>query len=99
MLEDDLSRLKVTKNEATVMRMVFSRPFIVAYLMNMLSVISGFFAVNNFKKYGQMNGITNENYLAWVGSIAAVFNSSRFVWSTATDYFPYKLVYGILLCM
>ena len=89
----------MTKNEATIVRMVFSRPFIVAYFMNMLSVISGFFAVNNFKKYGQKNGIDNENYLAWLGSIAAIFNSSRFVWSLATDYFSYKLVYGILLCM
>ena len=65
--------------------------------MNVLSIISGFFAVNNFKKYGQLNGLTNENYLAALGSAAAVFNSIRFVWSMATDYFSYRLVYGIML--
>ena len=67
--------------------------------MNVLSVISGFFAVNNFKKYGQLNGLTNENYLAALGSAAAVFNSIRFCWSMATDYFSYRLVYGIMLVM
>ena len=99
LLEEDLNRLKVTKSEATMMRMVFSQPFIICYLMNMLSVISGFFAVNNFKKYGQKNGLDNENYLAMLGSVAAVCNSIRFIWSMATDYLSYKLVYGILLVM
>ena len=79
--------------------MIFSQPFIVIYIMNMLSVISGFFAVNNFKKYGQLNGLTNENYLAWLGSIAAVCNSIRFIWSMATDHFSYKVVYAVLLVM
>ena len=99
LLEEDLSRLRVTKNEATMMRMVFSQPFVVAYFMSMFSVISGFFAVNNFKKYGQKNGLDNENYLAWVGSVAAVCNTIRFLWSMATDYLSYKLVYGTLLVM
>ena len=67
--------------------------------MNMLSVISGFFAVNNFKKYGKLNGLDNENYFAWVGSAAAVCNSIRFVWSMATDHLSYKLVYSVLLVM
>ena len=65
----------------------------------MLSVVAGFFTVNNFKRFGQLNGLTNENYLAWVGSAASVFNSIRFVWSLGTDHFPYKLVYGILLIL
>ena len=99
MLEGDLNRLKVTKNEATMVRMIFSQPFVVAYFMNMFSVISGFFAVNNFKKYGQKNGLDSEDYLAWLGSVAAVCNSIRFIWSMATDYLSYKLVYGILLVM
>ena len=63
----------------------------------MLSVISGFFVVNNFKKYGQLNGLTNEKYLAWLGSVAAIFNAIRFVWSLATDHFSYRVVYGVLL--
>ena len=82
-----------------MLRMVCSQQFWVVYIMNTLSVISGFFAVNNFKKYGQLNGLTNENYLAWLGSVAAVCNSIRFIWSMATDYFSYKVVYGIMLVM
>ena len=77
--------------------MILSQPFIVLYIMNCLSVSSGFFAVNVFKKYGQLNGLTNEDYLAWLGSIAAICNASRFIWSTMTDYYSYKLIYGILV--
>ena len=69
------------------------------YIMNGLSVMSGYFAVNNFHQYGIENGLTNEKYLAWVGSAAAICNSIRFVWSTMTDYLSYKLVYSILLIM
>ena len=96
------SELKVDsekKVESTMTQMVFSRHFVVLYTMNFLSIASGYFAVNNFKKYGQLNGITNENFLAIVGSIAAVCNSIRFVWSFMTDYLSYKLVYAILLIM
>ena len=82
-----------------VMQMVCARPFILLYVMNTLSLITGIFAINNFKLYGQKNGLTNENYLAWVGSVAAVCNAIRFIWSTATDYVPYKSVYAVLLCI
>ena len=82
-----------------MIRMVLSQPFIVIYLMNTLSVISGFFAVNNFKVYGIINGLNDENYLSVLGSVGAVFNSIRFVWSLGTDHFSYKTVYGILLVM
>ena len=99
LLNEELDNLKVTKQEATFTRMILSQPFIVLYIMNFLSIISGFFAVNNFKKYGQLNGLTNEDYLAWLGSIAAICNASRFIWSFMTDYFPYKLIYGILVSM
>ena len=47
-----MDRLKVTKAEATVWRMVLSKAFILIYIMNFFSVLSGFFAVNNFKQYG-----------------------------------------------
>ena len=79
--------------------MILSQPFIIIYIMNFMSICSGFFAVNNFKFYGIKKGLTDENYLAWLGSIAAVCNSIRFIWSFATDYFSYKVVYGVLLLM
>ena len=67
--------------------------------MNTCSICSGFFAVNNFKNYGLKVGLTDENYLAWLGSVAAIFNAIRFCWSFMTDYFSYKSVYGVLLVM
>lgn len=96
-LADDLRGLKVTRDETSMIRMILSTQFILIYVMNMLSIITGFFAVNNFKKYGQLNGLDDENYLAWLGSAAAICNAIRFCWSGLTDHFSYKLIYGILL--
>ena len=79
--------------------MILSKQFILIYIMNAMSIMTGFFAVNNFKTYGQANGLTNDDYLAIVGSAASVCNSVRFLWSWATDYLPYKFVYGFLLIL
>mmetsp|Transcript_31553 Transcript_31553/g.41789 ORF Transcript_31553/g.41789 Transcript_31553/m.41789 type:complete len:330 (+) Transcript_31553:296-1285(+) len=98
-LQEDLSRLEVIRDSESKMRMVLSQPFLVVYVMNMLSVITGFFTVNNFKQFAILNDIKDESYLAWVGSAAAIFNSIRFIWSLATDHFSYKLIYGIMLTM
>ena len=77
--------------------MFCSKQFLLLYFMNAMSIMTGFFAVNNFKTFGQANGLNDDSYLAIVGSAAAVCNSSRFMWSWATDYLPYRLVYSILL--
>lgn len=98
-LGNELKAMEKTESEAPVLRMVLSQPFILLYVMNTMSLISGIFAVNNFKSYGQANDITDEKFLAWVGSVAAIMNSIRFVWSAATDHFTYKSVYAILICM
>lgn len=82
-----------------MLRMIFSKQFLVLYIMNILSIATGFFTINNFKKFGMLNGLTNENYLAWVGSVGAVMNSMRFVWSALTDKFSYRTIYTILLVM
>lgn len=79
--------------------MIFSKQFWLLYIMNAMSIMSGFFAVNNFKTYGQANGLESDTYLAMVGSAAAICNSSRFMWSWATDYLPYKFVYSLLLML
>ena len=46
--------------EFTMKQMCFSKPFILLYIMNACSIMTGFFAVNNFKTYGLANGITND---------------------------------------
>ena len=61
--------------------------------------MTGFFTVANYKTYGQANGLNDDNYLAFLGSFAAVCNTIRFLWSSALDSFPYKLVYGLLVAI
>lgn len=65
--------------------------------MNCFSVFTGFFVVNQTVNYGEANGFTNTSYLSMVASVGAIFNSIRFVWSWLLDYYPYKIVYGVLL--
>ena len=37
--------------------------------------------------------------MAWLGSIASICNSLRFLWSFVTDYLPYRVVYSFLLVL
>ena len=67
--------------------------------MSMCSVMTGYFTVANYKTYGQLNGLIDDNYLAFLGSIAAVCNTIRFIWSSALDCISYKLVYGLLVAL
>ena len=71
-------------------------------MMNFLSLSSGVFAISNFKTFAEdLRGPENTNdvTMALIGSIGSLFNACRFVWSWATDYYSYKLVYGILLLL
>ena len=67
------------------------------YIMNVLSIFTGFFVVNQTKVYGMENGLTNDKFLALVASIGAIFNALRWIWSWMLDYYSYKQVYGVLL--
>ena len=66
--------------------------------MAFFSVTMGGFVVTNYKSYGLDNGLS-ENLLTLIGSLGAIFNAIRFVWSALLDKFSYKLVYGVLLTL
>jgi Na+/melibiose symporter-like transporter len=86
--------------KVSVLSMVLSKPFLLIYLMNTMSLVTGVFVVGNFKTYAQINGLVNESYLTWLGSIASVLSAARFIWSTASmDYFSYRTIYAVLLVM
>lgn len=44
--------MEKTESEAPTIRMVLSQPFVLLYFMNTMSLITGIFAINNFKSYG-----------------------------------------------
>ena len=89
----------VKVEQTPIITMLLDKGFLCVYFMNLSAIATGLFIVNNYKAYGIKNGLDNENYLAILGSIAAIFNSIRFVWSLSTDHFSFKLVYGILVTM
>ena len=66
--------------------------------MAFLSIFIGYYTVNVFKNMGeQYHKLNDDRYLTLVGSIAAVFNSIRFIWSGMLDKYSYKKVYGTML--
>ena len=86
------------KSESKVLDMLKSRQFLSVYIMAILSFFLGIFAVGSFKVYGEDNGIS-EGLLTTVGSVGAIFNAARFIWSGLLDRYSYKWVYGSLLLL
>jgi len=87
-------------NRAICIEIAKTRDFWLIYFMNFLSIFYRFFMVNNFKTYPENTDhpvLNDDHYLTTVGSVASVFNASRFIWSGALDKFSYKKVYGVLL--
>lgn len=76
--------------------MIKTQQFISVFIMAFCSIFIGLFAVGNFKVFGESNQI-HETALALIGSIGALFNSLRFIWSTLLDKYSYRSVYGSLL--
>ena len=69
-------------------------------LAHNLSVITvlGYYIVNTYKDVGQETpGLNDDSFLTTVGSISALFNAVRFIWSGALDKFSFRKVYGVLL--
>ena len=63
----------------------------------MFSVL-GYYVVNSYKEMGEtISVLDDDKYLSTVNSIAAVFNSLRFIWSGALDKLSFKKVYGCLI--
>ena len=74
--------------------------FWTVYLMAAFSILTGYYSINVFKQFGQtVETLSNDEFLTWVGSVAALFNTARFVWSAFLDHYSYKKVYGVLLLL
>lgn len=61
-------------------------------------IVLGYYIVNSYKNFGQDTpGLNDDAFLTTVGSISALFNAARFIWSGALDKLSFKIVYGALL--
>ena len=53
---------------------------------------------NVYKLFGEIvPALDDDQYLTLVGSVSAIFNALRFIWSGSIDKLPFKYVYGALL--
>jgi hypothetical protein len=62
-----------------------------------MTIISGFFVVNQAKNFGVLNGLNNDRDLSLIASIGALFDVMRFLWSWWLDYTSFKKVFGTLI--
>ena len=68
-----------------------SDKFWTVYLMATFSILFGYYSIDVFKQFGQtVETLSNDEFLTLVGSLAAIFNALRFVWSAFLDYYSYK---------
>ena len=66
--------------------------------MPSFSSVLGYYVVNSYKEMGEtISVLDDDKYLSTVNSIAAIFNSLRFIWSGALDKLCFKKVYGCLI--
>lgn len=82
---------------ASTKEMLFCKQSVVLYFVAMMTIITGFFVVNQTKTFGTLNGLNDDKYLSLIMSIGAVFNVLRFLWSWWLDYSSLQVVMGTLI--
>ena len=96
----DRARLRIHRDYLLFKMCLQSEQLWIIYLMACLSILFGYYSVDVFKSFGQtVEVLSDDRYLTWVGSMAALFNACRFLWSACLDYYSYKQVYGALLVL
>ena len=84
----------------TVKEAMKTSQFWLIYIMSILSIFQGYYAINVYKAYGYSKpALNDDSFLTQVGSLAAFMGTMRFVWSASMDfkYGTFRLVYGTLL--
>ena len=105
--DSETSRLTVSESmpapitdpslHASTKEMLFSKQSAVLYGSAVMTIISGFFVVNQAKNFGVLNGLNNDKDLSLIASIGALFDVMRFLWSWWLDYASFKRVFGTLI--
>ena len=94
------ARLRIQRDFILFNMCLKSDQFWTIYLMATLSILFGYYSIDVFKQFGQtVEVLSDDGYLTWVGSVAALLNASRFIWLAFLDVYSYKQVYGVLLVL
>lgn len=76
-----------------------SKSFIILYTNFVFFIFYGYYVINVFKIYGSLF-LKSDRALTYVGSVGALVNGLlRILWSTLLDYYPFKVVFGILVVL
>jgi Na+/melibiose symporter-like transporter len=86
------------KSFRSVFKYLKTRQFVTLWLMTFLSINMSTFTIGCYADYATQY-IDDTNMIVWIGSVGSVCTSLRFAWSFPLDYFPFKYVYGTMLCI
>jgi hypothetical protein len=84
---------------ASVKEMLLTKQAFVLYIIATLTFFAGIFALSQSRNFGILNGITSDQFLAFIASMGAVFAMFRWVWSWAMDHYSFKLIFSLLLAL
>lgn len=83
----------------TFMQALKTKAFVLIFFMVILSLCLGYFIILNFKTFGR-NFIKDDQFLALVGSVGALFDGSlRFIWGFIMDSSSFKVALRLNLCI
>jgi len=79
----------VSENEIPIKRAIYTREFVVLFVVYGITTQGVLFVNSMLKEYGQMF-IGDDMYLAWTGSMASIANSlGRLLWGLGIDRFSF----------
>mmetsp|Transcript_36886 Transcript_36886/g.35617 ORF Transcript_36886/g.35617 Transcript_36886/m.35617 type:complete len:179 (+) Transcript_36886:662-1198(+) len=79
--------------------LLLSKEFLLLYTNFVFFIFYGYFVINIYKLYGAET-INDDLVLTIIGSVGSLVNGfMRIFWSTLLDYYSFKFVFGILICI
>ena len=102
MLAHEEKAVDVEKEYESIMPLLTilkTNKFIFLYLIAVTHLFYGYYMTNSFKQFG-FTGDLDDKTLSMIGSFGALFNGCfKVFWATLLDYYPFKRVYAIILCI
>ena len=99
--EEKLLELKEKEVEENIplLHVIKTWKFGLLYCLVVSHMFYGYYMSNEFKQYGFTGGLDDKT-LTLIGSFGALFNGCfKIVWATLLDYYNFKPIYTIILCI
>mmetsp|Transcript_48257 Transcript_48257/g.35438 ORF Transcript_48257/g.35438 Transcript_48257/m.35438 type:complete len:273 (+) Transcript_48257:336-1154(+) len=95
----DMTPQRWAEENITTFELLWSKEFIILFINFVFFIFYGYFVINIYKLYGAET-INDDFILTLIGSVGAIANGVlRIFWSTLLDYYAFKTVFTVLICV